>query len=250
MKQTGLLKLLYFFCATLPPLYAHSKPPSDASIQKRLTRLVTKDKLAPAVVAGVIDQDGRRNFCLGNRRAGETNTVDADTIFEIGSITKVFTTTLLEDMVERGEVKLDGPISKYLPASVKAPSRNGREIALLDLATHTSGLPRLPGNLSVWHIATHAENPYADYTLKMLYDFLSGYKLKRDIGSKYEYSNLGVGLLGQLLAFKAGTNYESLVVERVCKPLKMEDTCITLSPELQSRLASGHDESGKTCRPL
>src|SRR5882672_7864930 len=90
--------------------HAHAKPPADSAIQKRLEKLVTMEKGAPGIAVGVIDQDGRRVFCFGSRRAGETNAVKADTIFEIGSITKVFTTTLLEEMVERGEVKLDDPI--------------------------------------------------------------------------------------------------------------------------------------------
>ncbi len=167
--------------------------------------------------------------------------LDSNTVFEIGSITKVFTSTLLAEMVERGEVKLDDPISNYLPTTVKVPERKGRQITLLDLATQTSGLPRLPGNLRPASVA----NPYADYTLPNLYEFLSTYTLTRDIGSQYEYSNLGVGLLGHVLALRAGKSYEELLVERVLLPLGMTDTRIQLTESMRSRMAQGFNAQGE-----
>ena len=113
-------------------------------------------------------------------------------VFEIGSINKTFTGTLLADMVNKNEVALADPISKYLPAGVTAPSRNGRSITLLDLATHRSGLPRLPDN----HTPADRANPYADYTIEKLYAFLSKHELRRDPGAEGEYSNLGSGTAG------------------------------------------------------
>ncbi len=135
-------------------------------------------------------------------------------------MTKVFTSLLLMDMTRRGEVALADPISKYLPASVKVPERNGRKITLADLSTQSSGLPRLPTNLH----PKDETNPYADYSVQQLYDFLSGYQLTRDIGSQYEYSNLGVGLLGHVLSLRAGSSYEALVRSRVSDPLSMWHT--------------------------
>src|SRR5512132_4333622 len=142
----------------------------------------------------------------------------------MGSATKVFTSLLLADSVRRGEVALSDPASKYLPPDVKIPERGGRQITLQDLATHTSGLPRLPSNLA----AKDASNPYADYTVAQLYAFLSAYQLTRDIGSKYEYSNLGAGLLGHLLARRAGVDYETLVRTRITGPLGMNSTVVTV----------------------
>ncbi len=167
--------------------------------------------------------------------------LDSNTVFEIGSITKVFTSTLLAEMVERGEVKLDDPISRYLPGTVKSPERKGRQITLRDLATQTSGLPRLPGNLRPASVA----NPYADYTVANLYEFLSSYTLTRDIGSQYEYSNLGVGLLGHILSLHAGKSYEQLLVERVLVPLGMTNTGIRLTESMRSRLAQGFNAQGE-----
>src|SRR5205823_14852796 len=144
----------------------------------------------------------------------------------IGSISKVFTSLLLSDMVQRGEVALTDPIAKYLPAGVKVPERGGRSITLVDLSTHTSGLPRLPSNLN----PKDQSNPYADYSVEQLYQFLSSYTLPRDIGAMYEYSNLGGGLLGHVLARRAGTDYETLMVSRIAGPLNMSSTRIVLSP--------------------
>src|SRR5215207_4834600 len=104
---------------------------------------------------------------------GNSPEVNGDTLFEIGSVTKTFTGLLLQDMVERGEMKLDDPVAKYLPRSVSVPTRNGKEITLLQLATHTSGLGRDPDNLE----GIHGDNPFADYTVEQLYTFLSNYKL-------------------------------------------------------------------------
>lgn len=166
--------------------------------------------------------------------------LDENTVFEIGSITKVFTTSLLAEMVARGEVKLGDAVSKYLPAAVRVPSRNGRQITLEDLATQTSGLPRLPTNM---HPADPS-NPYADYSVAQLYEFLPNYTLPRDIGSRYEYSNLGIGLLGHVLAQRAGKTYEDLLRERILDPLGMSDTRITLTPSMKLRMAQGFDAQG------
>jgi serine-type D-Ala-D-Ala carboxypeptidase/endopeptidase len=139
-------------------------------------------------------------------------------------------------MVGRNEVALDDPAAKYLPKDVKMPERSGKFITLLDLSTHSSGLPRLPSNLKLKDPA----NPYADYGVADLYRFLSGYTLPRDPGSEFEYSNLGGGLLGHLLAYCAGTDYESIIRSRITEPLRMPDTGITLCSSIKQRMATGH----------
>ena len=192
------------------------------------------------IVVGIVDEHGSSIVSCGKMDNGTDQEVNGDTLFEIGSITKTFTALLLQDMIERGEMKLDDPVAKYLPKSVKMPTRNGKEITLLHLATHTSGLPDGPDNLD----PKRADNPYADFTVEKMYAFLSGYKLTSDPGAKYEYSTVGMGLLGQAIALKAGTNYESLVVDRICRPLKMDSTRITLTPELKARFATGHNQLG------
>jgi serine-type D-Ala-D-Ala carboxypeptidase/endopeptidase len=214
-----------------------STVPGTDEIREILLRRIDHQKQAVGIVVGVIEPDGRRAVAYGNLAKGDPRTLDGDTIFEIGSVTKVFTSLVLADMVNRKEVTLDDPAAKYLPESVKMPERSGKSITLLDLSTHSSGLPRLPSNLKL----KDPFNPYAGYSVDDLYQFLSGYTLPRDPGSEFEYSNLGGGLLGHLLAYRAGMDYESLIGTRITRPLSMLDTGITLSSSMKQRMATGHN---------
>jgi D-alanyl-D-alanine-carboxypeptidase/D-alanyl-D-alanine-endopeptidase len=209
---------------------------SSAEIRALLANRVGEAHRAVGIVAATIGPSGREVIAYG-KRAKDGPPVDGDTFFEIGSITKVFTSLLLADMVERGELTLDTPVAKLLPESVKVPSRNGKQITLLDISMQVSGLPRMPSN---FHPADE-DNPFADYDAAKLYEFLSGYTLTREIGQKYEYSNLAFGLLGHALARKAGMTYEQLLRKRILDPLGMNDTTIRLTSDQRKRLATGHD---------
>jgi serine-type D-Ala-D-Ala carboxypeptidase/endopeptidase len=211
--------------------------PSDAAIDQILNERIDAQKQGVGIVVGLIDTHGRRIISEGAFDQVDDRPVGGDTLFEMGSITKVFTATLLTQAVERGEVKLDDPVAKYLPASVKVPERGGKQITLRDLAQHMSGLPRMPTNFA----PKDPDNPYADYTDEQLFAFLSSYALPRDVGSKWEYSNLGVGLLGEVLARRAGMSYEALLRTRILDPLGMTSSGITLSPDETKRFAIGHD---------
>ena len=237
------LAALFFTNAVATGLAA---PISDAEIPTYLKEYIDRDDQGVGIVVGVVDARGPRVFSYGKTKNDGTEDVNADTLFEIGSITKIFTTLMLQDMVDRGDLKLEDPIGKFLPASVKTPSRNGKQITLLDLATHTSGLPRLPDAVSsVWNMLLHADDPYANFGEKELYEFVSTYQLDRDIGAQFEYSNVGMELLGHCLALKAGTNYEALMLQRICGPLNMTNTFIHVPPALRSHFATGHDDDGK-----
>jgi CubicO group peptidase (beta-lactamase class C family) len=214
-----------------------SPVPPDAEIRKMLAQRIDDFHQGVGIVVGVIEPQGRRIVTYGAVDPGDSRPLTGDTVFEIGSTTKVFTSLLLADMVRRGEVALSDPVAKYLPAEVKVPERHGRVITLLDLSTHTSGLPRLPSNLQ----PKDSANPYVDYTAELLYQFLSTYQLPRDIGSEFEYSNLGAGLLGFALARRAGMGYEQLVHTRIAGPLGMKSTGIALTPDMKARLAVGHN---------
>lgn len=138
--------------ALLPAAFAQaaadSPVPPDAEIRQILAARIGGENLGIGMVAGVIDAKGRRVVAFGSLAKGDKRPLNGDTVFEIGSMTKVFTSLVLMDMVERGEVALTDPISKYLPPNVKVPERNNRKIALQDLSTQSSGLPRLPSNLT------------------------------------------------------------------------------------------------------
>ena len=211
--------------------------PSDVEIRKILADRIDRARQGVGIIVGVVEPKGTRIVAHGSLDKGDKRALDGSTIFEIGTVTEVFTSLLLADMVQRGEVALNDPVSKYLPAGVKVPERGGRRITLEDLATHTSGLPRLPSNLK----PANPADPYADYSAERLYEFLSAYKLWRDIGTGFEYSNLGGALLGHALARRAGMDYEALVKSRIADPLAMGSTRITLSPQMKARLAVGHN---------
>lgn len=192
----------------------------------------------PTLVIAYVDGDKSEVDAFGKLDGGKAP--DADTVFEIGSITKTFSATLLAEAVQSGQLKLDEPVAKLLPG-FKIPSRNGKEITLLELGTQHSGLPRMPGNFK----PADPANPYADYDAAKLKEFLAGYTLPRDPGASYEYSNLGFGLLGYALAEQARTNYPKLVDSKILHPLGMMTSGVALTPAMRAQLAPGHGEDGK-----
>ncbi len=188
--------------------------PSQEEIHSILEQRVEGERKSTGIVVGVVDATGQRVVSY-------PDALNGDTLFEVGSLTKVFTALLLSDLVQHGEAALNDPISKYLPPGVKVdPS-----ITLEDLATHTSGLPRMPTNFTADH-----------YTREMLFDFVSSYRATANVS--WKYSNLGYGLLAQALA----SDYESALRSRITEPLDMISTSITLGSKEQSRLAIGHDD--------
>jgi CubicO group peptidase (beta-lactamase class C family) len=215
------------------------RAPSSDAIRSLLALRADAGRESLGYVAMVRDVAGPRLVTYGAAGEPQTRPLDGDTVFEIGSITKVFTALLLADAVARGEVKLTDPIGKFLPTEGRPKSFDNRPISLLDLVTYTSGLPRVPTNLR----PRDKENPYADYTVEQLYRFLSEYTPRYYPGSHYEYANLGFGLLGHVLALQADRTFEELVVSRICDPLGLSDTRITLTPAMRERLAQGHDKS-------
>lgn len=208
--------------------------PSNDGIQQLLAERMQHNGVG--IVVGVVEPAGMRIVSHGRSGAADHRTLDGDTVFQIGSLTKVFTSLLLADMVERGEVKLDDPAQQYLPRGVKMPQR-GRPITLLDLAAHRSGLPSMPTNLRL----DADPNPVEAYSVRDLNDFLSTFTPPTVPGEKYEYSNLGVSLLGRMLGGRAGKPYETLLRERVLTPLGLASTAITVNRSMAARLAPGHD---------
>lgn len=185
----------------------------------------------PSIVIGIITADGPSYFSFGERSVGGAK-ANEHSIYEIGSITKTFTATLLADNIVRGEMSADDPVQKYLP-DVKVPVYEDQVITLGHLADHTSSLPRMPGNFN----PSNPANPYADYTVKQLNDFINGYTLTRPIGSAYEYSNLAVGLLGNIVATKSGMPYAELLAKKITGPLHMTETKITFDANMKKNLA-------------
>jgi CubicO group peptidase (beta-lactamase class C family) len=212
--------------------------PSDAEIRALLADRVDVQRKSVGMVVGIVTPRERRIVGYGRLALDDPRIPDGGTVFEIGSVTKVFTSLLLADMARRGEVALTDPVARYLPAGTKLPERNGKPITLADLATHTSGLPFAPPD----------PPDAAAYGEEQLFRFLAAYELPGEPGSRWAYSNLGAGLLGIALARRAGVDYEALVRARITGPLGMRSTAVAVSPEMRERMAAGHDATLRPAR--
>jgi serine-type D-Ala-D-Ala carboxypeptidase/endopeptidase len=182
------------------------------------------------IVVGVLDGKGRRVIAYGDAGGADRRPLNGDTVFEIASVTKVFTALLLADMVRTGDLALTDPAAKYLPHS------NGVSMTLVDLATHTAGLPFMPDNL-----AALLESPAARYSKSDLYGFIASRPLSDRIGSGWAYSNLDYWLLQEVIAARAGSDFGQVLQSRLLTPLGLRNTAATWSPELKARAAAGHD---------
>ena len=227
-------------------------PPDPAMPPVELDKLqsVLDADLAGALASGALAPPTGAGIAIGvtlhgARRLLSYGAVKVDSVFEIGSISKTFTGLLLAQMVQQKKVKLDEPVRELLPKGTVSAPASGPEITLLDLSDQHSGLPRLPDNL---HPADEA-NPYADYDDKALFTFLASHGVGRPEKPPFLYSNLGVGLLGNALAHRAGSTYEALLKKEITGPLGMRDTAVALTPALQARFAAGHDASYAPAKP-
>jgi CubicO group peptidase (beta-lactamase class C family) len=225
--------------ALAPPRPAAFFPPDEAV--REFVRPYIDKRQAKGIVVGLIEPDGKRRVLTFGEAGEGARPLAARSVFEIGSVTKTFTGAVLADMVRRGEVKLDDPVAKYLPPDVRVPSRNGRQITLLDLATHRSGLPRLPTG----YVPPDPSNPYGHFAAEQLHAFLNRYELEHDPGAKFEYSNLGMGVLGHALARAAGAeSFQTLVAVRVLRPLGMSMTAYGRPAALAPWMTRGHNQQG------
>ena len=219
------------YSAAMPPIHVAGL---ERVLRHYLDPALKTGQLAPGtgggVTVGVWQQGEQRVFAYG--------TAKPDSIFEIGSITKTFTGLALARLVVEGKVRLDEPVRELLPPdTVGRPT--GREITLMDLATHRSGLPGSPNNLH----STEKYNPFAGYETADLYAFMKGWGVARPAYTPFSYSNLGFGLLGQALANRTGVDYADLI-RGITEPLGMHDTAVHLSPEQRGRLIQGYAAPG------
>lgn len=207
--------------------------------------MAVRDRIATGtyqtLVFGVVDGDKSEVIAFGKLDDGKAP--DGDTVYEIGSITKTFTATLLAQSVLAGRVTLDTPVAQLLP-DFQVPSRGGMEITLGELGTQHSALPRVPSNLQ----PKDAGDPYAGYDAAKLKAFLAGYQLPRDPGATYEYSNLGFGLLGFALAQSERMAYGALIDQGILKPLGMSSSGAVFSDAMRARLALGHNNRGDVAK--
>jgi len=209
--------------------------PSDSAIRAVVKSRVDSAR-AKGIIVGILEKGRKRYIAIGSAGPGR-GPLDEHTLFEIGSISKTFTSLLLADAVTRGEVRLDQPVAELLPSGTVVPSRDGKTITLEQLATHRSGLPRLPTNME----PANRDDPYADYDTRRLYSFLASYQMPRSPGDSAEYSNLAVGLLGHALVTRANAaSWGALVERRITGPLKMHETFVDVPQAARTQMSAGH----------
>lgn len=210
-----------------------AEEPAFAAEVDRLVQPYLDESIVVGITVGAIRGDETLVRGYGRVRKDDSTKPDGKTVYEMGSITKTFTGLLLADAVVRGELSLDQPVGELLPDGATIPQHDEGPILLKHLATHVSGLPRMPDNMA----PANPRDPYADYTAEDLYAFLRKHSLQNGPVKKLEYSNLAFGLLGQLLADRAGKTYGELVQARIAKPLAMPDTHVELTDSMRKRLA-------------
>ncbi len=213
----------------------------DKQVDKIVQSYIKKQNTVGLSI-GLIKGDSLFTYAYGETARNNGQIPDSNTLFEIGSVTKTFTATLLADAVKRGLVKLDDPVNRYLPDSIPLLQKDGIPVTLKTLSNHTSGLPRLPTNLFTKE--TVMANPYAHYDRQRLYSYLKTATLSRPPGTEYEYSNLAVGLLGTILETVNRKPFEEQLKEKITVPLHMSHTVITLRETDRKRFATGHDAKG------
>lgn len=240
-SMTKFYKIVFTLWLVLVAYPSQAQNVDFSEVEEHIEQKIKDGKLV-GIFIGHISAGGEvHRIAKGTLKAGGSTPVTGQSLFEIGSISKVFTTLVLARVMQENGISLDDEAEQYLPESMSLPEYKDREIVIRDLVTHTSGLPSLPDNM----FPEDSSNPYADYTMEKLNKYLAATELTRAPGSKFEYSNLGLALVGHILETVTGKEYEQLVIDKIAKPLNMNDTKIKITDTDSSRLAIGHSK-GKT----
>lgn len=224
----------------------------NGSIRDILRRRVEVEKRSLGMAVCVVTPHRRHFVAWGRERLGDNRPVSAETVFEIASITKVFTALLLADMARRGELGIDDPVARHLPSDFHVPELDGRQITLADLATHTSGLPwwpPFPGEPPEFNLAFIAA-AVPRFGIEEFKAWLADFRLQSQPGAVWAYGNTGYALLSMALAHRGGSPYEALLQTRVIEPLGLEDTTFRPTAAMTSHLAEAHDPTLKPAPPV
>lgn len=237
-QRSGWLTAVCTVLLAFPCRVASSQDPNrhDPELARQIDRLVQPyidHSIVVGMVVGVIRGDDSIVRGYGRVARDEPAPPSGQTVYEIGSVTKTFTGLLLADAVAEGRLQLDQPVAELLPDGAAMPQHAAGPIRLEHLATHTSGLPRMPDNFS----PADPRDPYADYGADELDAFLRGHSLSRGPGAEIEYSNLAYGLLGEILARQADQTYRQLIQSAIADPLEMDSTAVEPNESMRARLA-------------
>lgn len=237
MRSARVSTLFLLLCSSLlAGLAGRAAAMDDADLQRRLAARLEGDRGGTCLAAAVVEaaQISRAYVCADRRRPTR---IDANTAFEIGSISKTMTAALLAHLVRQGKASLDEPLSAYLPPGTPVPVFQRRPILLRHVVTHFSGLPAQAARMA----PADPKNPYADVDVPTLLGSLEDVQLNRPPGTRFEYSTFGYMLLSHLIAKRAGQNYEALARRVLFEPFGMRGAYIAKPPP-GVRKATGHVE--------
>ncbi|WP_170245555.1 serine hydrolase [Fodinibius salinus] len=228
-----------FLCGCLVGLFlstvALAQTDKLEKVRQSVGQHIAENEFIGAAIA-YIDSSGQASFILDGTQKKGGQAVDKKTIFELGSITKVFTALAVADFLGRDkEVRLDSKAEPLLPEGYQLPEYKGKGITLQHLVTHTSALPQIPDNLPV-----SSANPYASYGDSLFQSYLVDTELSRAPGSQFQYSNSGMALAGRILEHQSDQSFEQIIKNKIVGPLQMQDTFVQISPEDSARFAQGH----------
>jgi CubicO group peptidase (beta-lactamase class C family) len=226
MKNTFLITLLTL---TLLSCSDESQQALPTDIVKEVQSRINTGYHLNTVI-GVIDKNGTRFYNYGQMSLTDSLNPNENSIFEIGSVAKVFTIALLADLELNKEIEISNSIKQYMPVFEQVLANSNRDITLEDLINHTSGLPRNPSNVN-----TDDSNRLSDYSKVDLIEFLSSYTVDSST-KEYVYSNLAYVALENVIENKTGKSYESLVNESVFGTLGMNDSYFAV-PDAQKPLS-------------
>lgn len=238
------MKRLSFFLVLIALfLNLSSYGQSNKAYIDSMAKVFLDHSASSCIVIGVIDHGKENIYCYGNISKADNIPSNDKTLFEIGSITKLFTATATAEAMHLGKLKYNDYISTYMPG-VWAPNYHGKEIRIIDLLHHTSGLPAIPDDLFTAGKNRDSMNPYALYNRSMLDSFISGHRLDVEPGTKYSYSNLGFGLMGDILSRIETKPFEDILRAEIWAALAMDQTTITLSTEQKKIMAAPYSAKG------
>jgi len=212
----------------------------ECSIDKKANQYISEGNSIGFVIA--IVKNGKALIKgYGTLKKGEQISPDSNSVFELASTSKLFTTSTLQLLVDEGILRIDDKIQTIVGDKVKLP-QSAQTTTLQHLATHLSGFPSLPNSFITK--MTDERNPYKELVTQDIYDYLKTCKEKQSEGN-FEYSNFGMGLLGHLLELKTGIKYEQLVRQKLLDPLAMRNTFVSIDSVNKKYIVQGYDENSK-----
>jgi len=235
LRSMALLPLLGLRWQTAGALTAEL--PTDEDVRRLLMRRIDEERQSLGIVIGLVGAARNRVVAYGARSTADPRPPDASLLFNVGSISKLFTALLLTDAVRRGELRLEDPLKLHLPRGTKIPDFEDRPITLIDLVTHTSGLPVMPDDAP----PESDQAAYARYSREQLFAFLAGYRLSVAPGSRWLYSNLSAVLIVEALTHRTRQSLASLLQSRVLQPMGLSSTYLSIDTAPRSRVIPGHD---------